>query len=102
MQLKLDQYGYLANFNLWNKEIAEHFAAEDKLKLTPAHWEVLYLLREFYQEKQQLPAMRVLVKILQQKYGAKKDSIYLYRLFPKGPTRQASRIAGLPKPAQCI
>lgn len=102
MKVKFDQHGYLADFDAWNEDIAIDFAAKDKLELTSEHWKILYLLREFYQQQQQSPAMRILVKALQQKYGSEKDSIYLYRLFPKGPAKQATRIAGLPKPTRCI
>ncbi len=102
MEIKLDQHGYLADFNLWNEDIARYFAAQDKLELTIKHWEIIYLMRKFYQQQQQSPGMRILVKTLRQKYGNEKNSIYLYRLFPKGPAQQATRIAGLPKPIRCI
>ena len=102
MEIKLDQHGYLADFTAWNEDIARYFAAEDKLKLTPIHWEILYFLRKFYRQHQRSPATRLLVQTLKQNHGIEKDSIYLYRLFPKGPVKQATRIAGLPRPAQCI
>jgi tRNA 2-thiouridine synthesizing protein E len=47
--------------------------------------------------------MRVLVKAMKKQLGENKgNSRYLYKLFPKGPAKQATRIAGLPKPAKCI
>ncbi|NQZ52475.1 MAG: TusE/DsrC/DsvC family sulfur relay protein, partial [Moritella sp.] len=49
------------------------------------------------------PAIRALVKAMAKKLGADKgNSIYLYKLFPKGPAKQATKIAGLPKPAKCL
>ena len=101
MKIKLDQHGYLVNFAEWNEDIATALATADKLELTSEHWEVLYFLRSFYQQHRQSPGVRILVNALQQKYGKEKDSIYLYRLFPKGPAKQATLLAGLPKPAQC-
>ena len=50
MEIKLDQHGYLADFNLWNEDIARYFAAQDKLELTIKHWEIIYLMRKFYQQ----------------------------------------------------
>ncbi|MGL4639372.1 MAG: TusE/DsrC/DsvC family sulfur relay protein, partial [Shewanella sp.] len=46
---------------------------------------------------------RVLVKAIGQRLGPDKgNSKYLYTLFPNGPAKQATKIAGLPKPAKCI
>ena len=48
-------------------------------------------------------ADRMLVKAMANKFGEEKgNSRYLYRLFPKGPAKQATKIAGLPKPVKCI
>ena len=101
--LKLDKHGYLVNLNDWDESVANYFAEEDKLQLTAEHWEVIYFLRSFYQQYKLSPAMRILVKELKKKYGAEKgNSVYLQSLFPKGPAKQANKIAGLPKPVRCI
>jgi len=47
--------------------------------------------------------VRMLVKAMAKKYGEEKgNSRYLFRLFPDGPAKQATKIAGLPKPAKCL
>lgn len=98
-----DKHEYLADFTEWSPELAVYIAELEDIELTPAHWEVVNFVREFYQTYDTSPAMRVLVKAIGQSLGADKaNSMYLYRLFPKGPAKQATRIAGLPKPAKCI
>ncbi|MEA3587021.1 TusE/DsrC/DsvC family sulfur relay protein [Pseudidiomarina sp. 1APP75-27a] len=102
-QFATDKHEYLANFDDWSPELAMHIAELEGIELTDAHWEVVTFVRDFYQEFDTSPAMRVLVKAIGQRLGKDKaNSIYLYRLFPKGPAKQATRIAGLPKPAKCI
>ena len=67
------------------------------------HWEVVNFLRDYYDEYQIAPAIRVLVKALKKTMGKDKGSNkYLYTLFPYGPAKQACKIAGLPKPTGCI
>lgn len=74
-----------------------------KIELSEAHWEVVHFVRAFYLEFNTSPAVRMLVKAMAQKYGEDKgNSRYLFRLFPKGPAKQATKIAGLPKPAKCL
>ena len=71
--------------------------------MTDAHWEVVTFVRNFYEEFDTSPAIRLLVKAMAKQLGEDKgNSKYLYKLFPKGPAKQATKIAGLPKPAKCI
>jgi len=102
-QYATDQHGYLADFSQWSPALAEHIAELEGITLSDAHWEVVHFVRDFYQQYDTSPAMRVLVKAIGKSLGADKaSSMYLYKLFPKGPAKQATRIAGLPKPAKCI
>ena len=71
--------------------------------MTDNHWEVINFLREYYDEYQIAPAVRVLTKAIGKKFGPEKGtSQYLYELFPYGPGKQACKVAGLPKPTGCI
>ena len=78
-------------------------AEQEEITLTEQHWEVIRFVRDFYLEFNTSPAIRMLVKAITQKYGEERgNSRYLYRLFPKGPAKQATKLAGLPKPVKCI
>ncbi|QGM80260.1 TusE/DsrC/DsvC family sulfur relay protein [Otariodibacter oris] len=102
-QIPTDEFGYLKNLDDWSEEVAVAIAQKDGLELTEAQWEIVYFVRDFYQEYKTSPAIRMLVKALAQKFGAEKgNSRYLQRLFPEGPAKQATKIAGLPKPAKCL
>lgn len=101
--IETDAQGYLMNSADWQESLAPVLAAQEGITLTEAHWEVIRFVRNFYQEFNTSPAIRMLVKAMAQKYGEEKgNSRYLYRLFPKGPAKQATKIAGLPKPVKCI
>ncbi|RMG28033.1 MAG: TusE/DsrC/DsvC family sulfur relay protein [Gammaproteobacteria bacterium] len=101
--IETDEEGYLANLNDWSPEVAEAMAKEDGVELTDNHWEVINFLREYYDEYQIAPAVRVLTKAIGKKLGKDKgNSKYLYELFPYGPAKQACKYAGLPKPTGCV
>lgn len=101
--IERDKNGYLMNSVEWNEAIAEAIAIEENIVLTELHWEVIYFVREFYLEYDTSPAIRMLVKAMANKYGVEKgNSRYLQRLFPDGPAKQATKLAGLPKPAKCL
>lgn len=98
-----DKQGYLIDFQQWQEELADILAAGDNFVLTEAHWEVIRFVRKFYLTYNTSPAIRALTKAMKAEFGEEKSSSrYLYRLFPEGPAKQATKYAGLPKPARCI
>jgi len=102
-KIETDKQGYLLNPEDWSKELALVLAQDEEIELSESHWEVVHFVRDFYVEFNTSPAIRMLVKAMAKKLGEDKgNSIYLYTLFPKGPAKQATKIAGLPKPARCI
>ena len=102
-QLEIDEEGYLANINDWVPGVADVMSKEDDLELTDEHWDIINFLREYYEEYQIAPAVRVLTKAIGKKLGKDKgNSKYLYELFPYGPAKQACKYAGLPKPTGCV
>ena len=102
-EIETDSEGYLKDTNQWSEAMAEVIAAQEGITLAVEHWEVVRFVREFYLEFNTSPAIRMLFKAMANKFGEEKgNSRYLYRLFPKGPAKQATKIAGLPKPVKCI
>ncbi len=98
-----DEEGYLTDIAQWNKDFADIIAKAENIDMSPEHWEVVNFLRDYYEEYQIAPAIRILVKEMKKKFGSEKgDQKYLYELFPYGPAKQACKIAGLPKPTGCI
>ena len=98
-----DKQGYLLDHTKWSKELANVIAEQENITLTEQHWDVVNFVRAFYLEYITSPAIRMLVKAMAKALGEDKgNSMYLYKLFPKGPAKQATKIAGLPKPARCI
>jgi len=93
--VNVSEDGYLEDLNQWNEEIATEIATEIGIELTPKHFEVLNYLREKTIAKEALTIRNVgksgIVTIKE-----------LYVLFPKGPLKFSSKIAGIPKPTSCI
>ena len=103
VEIETDSEGYLKESSQWSDALAESIAQKEAITLSPEHWEVVRFVRDFYLEFNTSPAIRMLVKAMVNKFGEEKgNSRYLYRLFPKGPAKQATKIAGLPKPVKCI
>jgi dissimilatory sulfite reductase related protein len=98
-----DEEGYLVNLADWNEEAANFIAQQENVPMSENHWAVVNFLREYYNDYQIAPAVRVLTKAIGKKLGPEMgNSKYLYELFPYGPAKQACKIAGLPKPTGCV
>jgi|TARA_B110000902_G_C14226797_1_gene557339 tRNA 2-thiouridine synthesizing protein E len=103
LKIALDKEGFVADLNTWNENVAALLASNEKIELTTEHWDVITALRDFYNEYQLSPAMRPLVKYLKLQLDKPDlNSIYLLNLFPGSPAKIAAKIAGLPKPENCL
>lgn len=94
-QLEVDKEGYLRHADEWTPEIAREIAALHNIELSAKHLEVLNWLRNRYFEKVPLTIRRVGTSGLV-------DIKAFYQLFPGGPLKISSKIAGIPKPVSCI
>ena len=104
IELEVDDDGYLKHLQDWSPDIAQALAQQQQLTLTQAHWEIINAIRDFYSQYQRSPTTRVLLKYLAQQLGAQKSScIYVMQLFGGGtPAKSIAKLAGLPKPPNCI
>lgn len=102
-EIETDAQGYLLDSQQWSEALIPLLAQQEDIEITNEHLEIIRFVRNFYLEFNTSPAIRMLVKALSQQFGEEKgNSRYLYRLFPKGPAKQATKLAGLPKPVKCI
>jgi tRNA 2-thiouridine synthesizing protein E len=87
--------GYLLDAKQWTRDWALEVAKSYNLELTDKHWEVIEWLRKKQEEGVALTIRKVgssgIVDIKQ-----------FYALFPGGPLKISSKIAGIPKPVSCI
>ncbi|HQV79735.1 MAG TPA: TusE/DsrC/DsvC family sulfur relay protein [Agitococcus sp.] len=104
IELEVDDDGYLKHLQDWSPDIAQALAQQQQLTLTDAHWEIINAIRDFYSQYQRSPTTRVLLKYLAQQLGTQKSSsIYVMQLFGGGtPAKSIAKLAGLPKPPNCI
>lgn len=93
--VSVDKEGYLTDLSQWNKEIAIAIAKEEGIELTDRHFEVLTYLQEQYKKEVAL-SIRGIGK------SGVVDIKQFYELFPKGPLKISSKMAGIPKPKSCI
>ena len=90
--------GYLVNVDDWSKELGEHMAQLEGVELSDKHWDLLnYLRDEYINNGGNQPNTRNIVKAMSAKWGEKIGQKDVYELFPKDPSKQGGRIAGLPE-----
>jgi tRNA 2-thiouridine synthesizing protein E len=93
--IQVTDEGYLTDFSQWNKEIGNEIAKEQEIDMTDKHWEVIDYIQDQFKKRQALSIR-----------GIKKSGVInikeLYNLFPGGPLKKSTMIAGIPKPHSCI
>ncbi len=89
--------GFFEDAGQWTEAMAPEIAQTEGIdELTELHWQVIKFMRAEFAEKGTGPTVRVLGKTS----GVSIKE--LYQLFPKGPAKEAAKIAGIPKPRGCI
>lgn len=104
-EIARDKDGYLKHLADWDRDVATALAQEAGISLGEDHWAVIEVLRTFYAEHHVSPATRVLVKAVGRALGADKgNSAWLMQRFPatQSPALVIARIAGLPRPTNCL
>ncbi len=92
----VNEEGYMTDPSQWNNDIANEISSEIGIELSEKHFEVLNYLREKHAAEETLTIRKV------GKSGVVANIKELYTLFPKGPLKFSSKIAGIPKPASCV
>ncbi len=94
-EIDVNEEGYLLDFTQWDKEVANSIADECNIDLTDRHWEVIEYIQDKYRSEEPLSIR-----------GIKKSGVIdvkeFYDLFPGGPLKKSTLIAGIPKPKSCI
>jgi tRNA 2-thiouridine synthesizing protein E len=93
--IPVNEEGYFTDPSLWTEGIASEMAKEEGITLTEKHLEVLHYLRNRHAMGEPLTIRRI------GKSGIV-DIKQFYSLFPGGPLKISSKLAGIPKPASCI
>lgn len=93
--VNVTEEGYLTDPSQWNEEIAKAIADEIGIELSEKHMEVIAFLRDKQEQGEALTIRKV------GKSGIV-DIKGLYKLFPGGPLKYSSKIAGIPKPVSCV
>ncbi|WP_211290287.1 TusE/DsrC/DsvC family sulfur relay protein [Polaribacter gangjinensis] len=95
VEIQVNDEGYLTDFSQWNKEIGEELAKEHDIEMTDKHWEVISWIQAQVAANEPLSIR-----------GIKKSGVIdikqFYDLFPGGPLKVSTKIAGVPKPKSCI
>lgn len=93
-----DPEGHLLETEEWSEAKAKQRASEEGIALSDAHWEVIHFVRGHYREHGEMASARLLLDAMEKRFQNEGGKKYLYQLFPNGPVRQSTRIAGVPVP----
>ena len=95
MDIKKTNDGYLEDFSQWNIEVGTAIAKEEGIEMTDDHWAVITWIQEQVNSDKALSIRSV-------KKSGVVDIKGFYKLFPGGPLKISTRIAGVEKPKSCI
>lgn len=103
-ELSLDQDGHLNDHTTWTPDVAQVLAKTLDIELADVHYRILAEVRRFFELYHHSPSTRPLIKHLAQSLPDDAiDNAKLQSLFNTGlVARHVNRLAGLPKPPNCL
>ncbi len=101
--INITEQGFLTNMNQWTEATATAIACAHSIKLTNEHWAIIHLLRQYCTRHEQPSSMRLFTRLIKKSLGEEQaKSIYLMQLFGSSPAVMAAKLAGLPRPKNCL
>lgn len=101
-QYATDVQGFLKHRLSWSAPLGVYMASLEGVSLTNEHWEIIHYFREYYEDYNIPPPMRMVMRVFKKAFGEQNaNSRYLLTLFPEGVAKSASKYGGLPKPKNC-
>lgn len=101
----VDNEGFLLDPSDWTESIAALLAHGINLPLDKDRWAIVHFVRDYYEEHQQVPETRKVLKWMKTAdgFGVERATRKgLYQLFPYGFGQQACKIAGMRKPLKLM
>ncbi len=100
--LATDAQGFLKDRLAWTASVGREIAKREGITLNDEHWEVIHYFREYYEDYNIPPPMRMVIRVFKKAFGDENaNSRHLLSLFPEGVAKSASKYGGLPKPKNC-
>lgn len=101
--IEANEQGYLANPDEWNEDVCKAIAERDGVELFVDHWELIWYVREYFEEKQTCPTMHTMIRDLapqktERFHNQKEYEKHIYRLFPTDAAHKVCKLAGIPMP----
>lgn len=87
---------------MWTKKKAQEIAKNLNIQLTTEHWQIILIMQKFYKKYNLTPTTHMLILMMKKKYNITFNSQKLFILFSSNAIKNASKIAGLPKPNNCL
>lgn len=95
VSVNVNEEGYLTDLAQWTKEVGLDIAKSENIEMTDDHWKVIDYLQEQFRNEVALSIRKI------GKSGVVNIKEF-YQLFPNGPLKISSKIAGITKPVSCI
>ena len=101
--IETTEEGFLLERGDWTPDVGMLLAASHGLELSEEHNEIIGVLHAYCDRGNEPPSMRQLTAEIKTKLTPEKaKGIYLMKLFGPSPAKMAARLAGLPRPKNCL